>query len=111
MEELGEVPEGTLSLVALAEDVSLEHGFFFFGTLGMTSFPQMLQPKYTMDGLEVLEDSITGMSIQYRVLRTLLTANLPTLQYGLQQKISKSFEDEVSSSSPSPDCKCTPADR
>ena len=69
----------------------------------------MLQPKYTMDGLEVLEDSVTGMSIQYRVLRTLLTASLPTLQYGLQQKISKSFEDEVCSSPLSPDGKCTPA--
>jgi hypothetical protein len=55
----------------------------------------MLQPKYTMNGFEVLEDSITGTSLQYRVLRTLLTSKLPTLHLPLQQKISKVFDAEV----------------
>ncbi|KAK0516452.1 hypothetical protein JMJ35_001055 [Cladonia borealis] len=82
VEELGEVPEGKLSLVALAED--------------------MLRPKYTMDGFEVLEESVTGTSLQHRVLRTLLTANLLTLHAGLQRKISESFDGEIYSSSLTP---------
>ena len=65
----------------------------------------MLQPKYTMDGFEVLADSITGTSLQYRVLRTLLTANLPILHLGLQQKISRTFDTVFSSSEKTPDGK------
>ncbi|KAI4252475.1 MAG: hypothetical protein L6R42_007949, partial [Xanthoria sp. 1 TBL-2021] len=53
IKELGEVPESRLSMFALAED--------------------MLQPKYTMNGFEVLEVNVAGTSLQYRVLRTLLT--------------------------------------
>lgn len=63
----------------------------------------MLQPKYTMGGFEVLSDSIAGTSLQYRVLRTLLTANLPILHLGLQQKISGTFDAEFLSSKKTPD--------
>lgn len=51
-----------------------------------------------MDGFNVLEDSITGTSLQYRVLRVLLTGNLPDLHYGLQQSIARAFDAEIRSS-------------
>lgn len=58
----------------------------------------MLQPKYTMNGFEVLEVNVAGTSLQYRVLRTLLTSNLPTLHCGLEQRISQAFHAAVQSS-------------
>ena len=48
-----------------------------------------------MNGFEVLEDSVTGTSLQYRVLRTMLTANLPKLHLELQQTISRAFDADV----------------
>ena len=64
-----------------------------------------------MNGFEVLENSVAGTSLQHRVLRTLLTANLPRLHTGLYQKISKSFDGEIRSSALIPDCERLPSIR
>ena len=61
-----------------------------------------------MNGFNVLEDNVTGTSLQYRVLRTLLTASLPTLHIGLQQTISSAFDAEVYSSNHTSDGKLVP---
>lgn len=96
LKELGEAPEGTLSLLALAEDVRIYPQTHT--QIALTFEPKLLQPKHTMNGFHVLEDSVTGTSLQYRVLRTLLVANLPNLSNGLQQKISRAFDTQVCSS-------------
>lgn len=93
--ELGEAPESRLSLVALAEDVRICPQTHTLNAL--TSEPKLLQPKHTMNGFHVFEDSVTGTSLQYRVLRTLLTANLPNLSNGLQQKIGRACDTQVCS--------------
>lgn len=74
--ELTEAPEDKLSLHAVSRD--------------------MLQPKYTMYGLEVKDRMSANGSIHSRVLRTVLTSHLTGLQSTTQKKICAALMDEVS---------------
>lgn len=56
---------------------------------------QMLQPKYTMNGLGVHDAMRANGSVHNRVLRVLLRSNLPLLQSGLQAAIAASFAKEL----------------
>ncbi len=58
-------------------------------------FAQMLQPKYTMYGLEVKDRMSANGSLHSRVLRTVLTSHLTDLQSMMLEKICCVLKDEI----------------
>ena len=49
-----------------------------------------------MNGFQAHDEAIARTSLQYRVLRTLLTAHLPVLHDALKEKVLTAFEAEIS---------------
>ena len=60
----------------------------------------MFQPRFTMNGFELQEQRSIDGTGYVRALRVLLTANLPTLQPRIQEKISQAFKEYLSEKSP-----------
>ena len=48
-----------------------------------------------MFGFDIQEDESSTRNVAHRVLRTLLTANLPTLQSQLQRRIKSALDEEI----------------
>lgn len=57
----------------------------------------MLQPKYTMAGLEVKDQMSANGSLHSRVLRVVLTSHMSTLRPMLQKVIADVMRDEITS--------------
>ena len=102
IKELINAPESQVSLQPVIDDVSrrcllmsIAHDMCFIDM----SCVQIFKPKYTMFGFNVQKDVSTTQSIAHRVLRTLLTANLPKLQPILLNRIGEAFAKDLASSS------------
>ncbi|KAF7512408.1 hypothetical protein GJ744_001343 [Endocarpon pusillum] len=74
IKELSEGPEEILSLHAFSKD--------------------LLQPKYTMGGLQVSDQMSANGSLHSRVLRVVLKSHLQDLQGALQNAVAESFLEE-----------------
>ena len=48
-----------------------------------------------MFGFDIQEDESSTRNVAHRVLRTLLTANLPALRSELQRRIKSAFDEEI----------------
>ncbi|CRG87276.1 Ent-kaurene oxidase [Talaromyces islandicus] len=75
IKELLEAPETQLSLHAVAKD--------------------LFKPKYTMYEFDVHDEMAANGSMHFRVLRTLLTANLPRMLPELHSMMQREFASEV----------------
>ena len=96
--ELSEAPDSQLSLHAHAKDVRklrIAHQNVIFGADNLDN--KILQPKYTMNGLNVHDEMNTNGLVHSRVLQILLKSNLPSLQPRLQENIRISCAAEIAS--------------
>ena len=65
------------------------------GATSLVDISKLLQPKYTMHGFEWQDERGVEGTGFVRALRSLLTANLPSILYGLETRLSEALNIEV----------------
>ena len=102
IKELIDAPESQFSLQPVIDDVSktsIHSVTAHYTPLTDVSSIQIFKPKFTMFGFNVQKDVSATQGIAHRVLRTLLTANIPNLQPALRNRIEEAFAQDFASSS------------